>query len=121
MCLQYYRCASSKFSHKGAISGPYSVPSSDDGLYSALHNHGPISVALDATVLQHYHSGVVSSGGSRPNHAVLLVGMESRNNAWIIKNSWDKNWGENGYFRLKRKGGSGTLGVNTEATYATAH
>lgn len=114
----YMRCKSKSYSNKGRISGPYQVPRSDDGLYSALKSHGPLSVAIDATVLQFYNSGVVSSGGTSLNHAVLLVGM--KNNAWIVKNSWGRSWGESGYFRLKRKSGSGVLGINNEASYATA-
>lgn len=115
----YMRCKSKSYSNKGKISGPYKVQRSDDALYSALKAHGPLSVAVDATTLQFYHSGVVNHGGKNLNHAVLLVGM--KNGAWIVKNSWGPNWGESGYFRLERQGGAGTLGINNEAVYATAH
>lgn len=48
----------------------------------------------------------------QPNHGVTLVGWDdefSKNNfeitppgdgAWIVKNSWGSNWGDNGYFYL---------------------
>ena len=115
----YMRCKSKSYSNKGKIQGPYKVQRSDDALYSALKAHGPLSVAIDATTLKFYHSGIIDHGGRNLNHAVLLVGM--KNNAWIVKNSWGSRWGESGYFRLKRESGAGTLGINEEAVYATAH
>jgi C1A family cysteine protease len=88
----YMKCKKSIYGNKGKIHGPYKAKKSIAGLYSALKDHGPVSVAIDASSLQHYHSGVISSGGTRMNHAVLLVGQKS--NAWIIKNSWGTGWGE---------------------------
>ena len=31
------------------------------------------------------------------DHAVALVGWDDSNNAWLLKNSWDVDWGEQGY------------------------
>ncbi|KAI5740645.1 hypothetical protein M8J76_005810 [Diaphorina citri] len=51
------------------------------------------------------------------NHGVLLVGygQESHDGEivpyWIIKNSWDSTWGEEGYFKVRR--GRNICGVAT--------
>lgn len=82
-----------------------------------------MSVALDASSLQHYSSGVFDPffGCSKTDldHAVLMVGygvepagiFSSEKPYWWIKNSWGSSWGINGFFKIKR--GSGTCGINT--------
>ena len=40
-----------------------------------------------------------------PNHAALAVGyhidLNNPNNIWVrFKNSWGKDWGEDGYYRI---------------------
>ena len=40
------------------------------------------------------------------NHAVVIVGWgfdeETNTKYWVWANTWGKNWGENGFFRLQR-------------------
>ena len=33
-------------------------------------------------------------------HAVMAVGYDERKQRFIVRNSWGKNWGMNGYFTL---------------------
>ncbi|GAB1320992.1 hypothetical protein MFIFM68171_11202 [Madurella fahalii] len=48
--------------------------------------------ANPGTVYQ--HDGVSASTG---NHLALIVGYDDTKRAWVIKNSWGKGWGENGF------------------------
>ena len=39
------------------------------------------------------------------NHAVLVVGYGTNaqgEDYWIVKNSWGTNWGDNGFFKIRR-------------------
>jgi len=54
------------------------------------------------------------------DHAVLIVGFGvedgifENTNFWTVKNSWGKDWGNNGYFNIIR--GYGRCGINTMVT-----
>lgn len=51
------------------------------------------------------------------NHAVALIGYGSSDGQdyWLVKNSWGKYWGENGFGRIKR--GSNHCGIASQASY----
>lgn len=66
----------------------------------------PLAVAVDASNWDPYQSGVFNNCGSSVNHGVLVVGVKS--GFWLIKNSFGKYWGENGYIRL---GPGNTCGI----------
>ncbi len=74
---------------------------------AALLQYGPLTTALKATEsLEGYSRGVFNDcSASTPqdvNHLVELVGWDDvQGGAWIIKNSWGKDWGESGYARIK--------------------
>lgn len=68
---------------------------------------GPVSVGVDASgfAFKFYNKGIISRFcGTSIDHAVLLVGYgtEKGTDYWLVKNSWSKTWGEDGYFRVKR-------------------
>merc|ERR1711939_150819 len=71
-----------------------------------LCQRGPLMVALDATQLQFYSSGIIDSDegctvADRLNHAVVLVEYTTIGNHYFrLKNSWGESWGEDGFFRV---------------------
>jgi C1A family cysteine protease len=77
--------------------------------------NGPVCGALNADQLQTYTSGIFDSSdcSTQVNHGITFVGWGVENGVkyWIIKNSWGTDWGENGYFRIKR--GVNMCGINT--------
>ena len=109
----------------GSSSSTWS-PVDEDEIKEFLYETAPLSIALNANPLQTYTGGILDKTSSQCptsglNHAVTLVGYghddATGKDYWIVKNSWGKSWGENGYFRIKR--GSGTCGVNCYITTAT--
>lgn len=85
----------------------------------------PVAVAIEADklVFQLYNGGVFDSSkcGTNLDHAVLLVGYGSENGQeyFILKNSWDTTWGEEGYMRIAVEDGAGICGVQLDALYPT--
>ena len=98
-------------------------PVDEEEIKEFLYETGPLAIALNANPLQTYSGGILDKTSSQCpvsgiNHAVTLVGYgaESGVDYWIVKNSWGANWGENGYFRIRR--GTGCCGINCYITTA---
>lgn len=74
-------------------------------LYQVLRN-GPFATALNANALKNYRSGILDIKGctNGVNHVVVIIGFgtdpATKQNYWIMQNSWGTTWGENGYARL---------------------
>jgi len=70
-----------------------------------LNTHGPVVVAIDVgttELLMSYVDGIFPgvACGTEPDHAVAVVGYTE--DYWIVRNSWGKEWGDDGYFYLER-------------------
>ena len=72
-------------------------------------NVGPISVAIDASLSSYdfYSSGVYRDPKctKNVNHAMVIVGYGKTSDGidyWIVRNSWGKWWGEEGYMLIER-------------------
>ena len=98
-------------------------PVDEDEIKEFLYATGPLAIALNADPLQWYSSGIIdlderSCDPEGMDHAVTLVGYGVSGNTpyWLVRNSWGKNWGEKGYFRMYR--GKGVCGINQYITTA---
>ena len=77
-----------------------------DNIKQAIMDHGPVCVAVYVdSAFQSYNGGVFREtySGNSINHGVTLVGWDDTkgNGCWIMKNSWGKGWGENGYMYIE--------------------
>jgi len=82
----------------GFVSDKAHIPTAAE-IKEAICAHGAVATTVRATpAFQHYTGGVFNEHDAGPiNHAVLLVGWDDSKGAWLLKNSWTTNWGENGY------------------------
>lgn len=84
-----------------------------------LLSYGPIPIGIDSSshAFELYSSGIIKSHhcGKDIDHAVVIVGYTPE--YWIVKNSWGKEWGEDGYFRIERN--KNACGLATYASFVT--
>jgi len=80
----------------------------------------PLAISIDAAGRQfmNYKRGIYDGTNIviRLDHAVLCVGygVENGTEYWIMKNSWNTSWGEDGYMRVKIVDGPGIIGIQKE-------
>ncbi|KAI5946657.1 Dipeptidyl peptidase 1 [Manis javanica] len=122
-CFRYY---SSEYHYVGGFYG-----GCNEALMKLeLVHQGPMAVAFEVYEdFFHYSKGIYYHTGLRDpfnpfqltNHAVLLVGYgtdsASGMDYWIVKNSWGRGWGEDGYFRIRR--GTDECAIESIAVAAT--
>jgi len=94
-----------------SVGGWNHVRSNEEHMRKILYEYSPMPVCVDATIWKYYQGGIITGKCLQNplipyNHAVLLVGWGTDAQTgipyWLIRNSWDSNWGEAGYIRLKR-------------------
>jgi len=122
----YCRENSRSMTGGGTFKGYARVPQyNDTALMEVVYSRGPVAVSLDASQdsFTFYSSGVYYDSNCMwksegLDHSQLLVGYgtEEAGDFWIVKNSWSKHWGDNGYVKIARDNHG--CGASTDAVYA---
>jgi cathepsin F len=121
-----HRLDQNKFVEGLKIKSWIAIEKDENQMQAALLKQGPLSVLINAELLQFYHWGVwdpiLKCNPQELDHAILLVGYGTDKGIfgekpyWLIKNSWGSKWGEGGYFKLIR--GKGKCGIDQQVTSA---
>lgn len=108
-------CKSTSSKYKITVSEYYSI-SGEENMINYVLAKGPLSICVAASTWSSYTSGIVSSCDKNVDHCVQVVGVDTDNDYWIVRNSWGTDWGENGYIYLKT--GQNTCYITYDPTYA---
>jgi hypothetical protein len=109
-CMPYHEidtepCAQGSCAVIDDLDGYYYVDDTVDGLKTALLD-GPVAVAMAVCGgFDAYTGGCYEDNCTEINHGVTVVGWDDTmcggEGAWIVKNSWGPDWGDNGYIYMK--------------------
>ena len=121
-CMPYHEvdtdpCAQSSCEVAAYLDSYYYVDETVEAIKTAMLG-GPVACAIAVCGgFSSYTGGCYEESCSEINHGVLLVGWDDSmcggEGAWILKNSWGPDWGENGYMYIKY--GSCYIGYATDA------
>jgi len=102
-CEKGYDVPYKKDKHFG--SDAYSIGNNVEKIKHEIMTNGPVEGAF--TVFEdflQYKSGVYQhvTGSEVGGHAIRILGWGIENGTpyWLIANSWNSDWGDNGYFRI---------------------
>lgn len=104
-CEAGYKVSYDKDKHYGVST--YSVNSNEDQIKAELMNNGPIEAAFTVySDFPTYKSGVYQhvTGSELGGHAVKMMGWGEENGTpyWLVANSWNPSWGDQGFFKILR-------------------
>ena len=87
----------------------YKVDSNVDAIQTDIMKYGPVQASMYlVSEFEVYQSGVFTTRSTDyiGAHAVKIVGWgvdaATGMKYWNVQNSWNSDWGEQGYFRIER-------------------
>ncbi|CAJ0608163.1 unnamed protein product [Cylicocyclus nassatus] len=85
----------------------YNVNATEEAIQKEIMVNGPVQTGMRVySDFYYYKSGVYVNKGKSfcGAHAVKIVGWGVENGVkyWIVSNSWNYDWGENGFFKILR-------------------
>merc|ERR1712080_499353 len=94
----------------------------EDKIEQDLVTNGPMYVSFTVYAdFPTYKSGVYThkSGSALGGHAVAIYGFgtEDGTDYWLVKNSWNEQWGDKGFFKIKK--GTNECGIEGDVTTVT--
>ncbi|XP_045829149.1 ervatamin-B-like [Trifolium pratense] len=92
-----------------------------DSIRKAVTRQPPVVTIHYGEEFKVYESGIFRGPCGKGKHSLLLVGYGTTDQGekyWILKNSWSRLWGEEGYVRmLNNETQSGLCGMNTRVAF----
>jgi len=104
-CIDGYPTPFTQDKHFGE--SVYAVRSDQTQIKTELFKNGPIEAAFTVYAdFLTYKSGVYhhTSGGVLGGHAVKILGWGTEDSTayWLVANSWNEDWGDKGFFKIRR-------------------
>ncbi|EDO34588.1 predicted protein [Nematostella vectensis] len=104
-CEAGYNVSYSDDKHFGQSA--YSVRSDPAEIQKEIMTNGPVEGAFTVYAdFPTYKSGVYqhTSGSALGGHAIKILGWGEENGTpyWLVANSWNSDWGDEGFFKIKR-------------------
>lgn len=115
MCEKGYNKTYAADKHRGQRA--YGVARSVKQIQYEIYKNGPVEA--DFTVYSDfpsYKSGVYQRHSDEPlgGHAVRILGWGTENGVpyWLVANSWNTDWGDQGFFKIRR--GNDECGIESD-------
>jgi len=104
-CIDGYTVPFAKDKHFGST--VYAIKSDPKQIQTEIMKNGPVEAAFTVYAdFLLYSTGVYkhTSGSVLGGHAVKILGWGEENSTpyWIVANSWNQDWGDNGFFKMLR-------------------
>eukprot|EP00743_Colponemidia_sp_Colp-15_P000245 GILK01000286.1.p1 GENE.GILK01000286.1~~GILK01000286.1.p1 ORF type:complete len:383 (+),score=40.87 GILK01000286.1:55-1149(+) len=95
----------------------YSISSNQEKIKTEIFTNGPVEAAFSVYEdFPTYKSGVYqhTTGSMLGGHAIKILGWGVEDNTpyWLVANSWNEQWGDQGFFKILR--GSNHCGIEGE-------